>query len=514
MAKTSSLARTRRVTAAAWLLLAGASLSCAALADYSAGLPLKPTRQIDFETQEGTWLSPDLSPDGSEIVFELLGDLYTLNATGGIAQPITRGMAFDSQPVFSPDGARIAFISDGSGAENVWIADTRGAAARRLTRFEDDAILTSAAWSADGATIFVSRFRPEHNSFELLQVSCATGSDTVLIPIETGRGTAPEAKSSAVGAAPSRDGKWLYYAAQVGSRESSPPGWIIKRRNLSSGADEAVVEPPRSYRPDLVLGTFFRPAPSPDGKLLVYATRYGSRAWLRVLNLESGDDRWLAPLAQNDDLLGAPWRDLFAHYAYTPDSRALIVNDGGRLRRISLTGEAAAEVPFSARVKVPLGPSQRIAIKEETGPVRARLIQNPLQSPDGKSLAFSALAHIYVMPLDRHATPRRLTRDAVGEFQPSWSPDGRSITYVRWTAREAGQVWRIAADGSGTPVQITSVPAYFTNPVYTPDGRSIVAIRSSNTVRMHRYMEYGPLRDAELVLMPLDGGPCTLDRQR
>ena len=62
----------------------------------------------------------------------------------------------------------------------------------------------------------------------------ATGSDSVLIPIESGPAAPPDAKSSVVGAAPSRDGKWLYYAAQVGSRESSPPGWIIKRRNLAT----------------------------------------------------------------------------------------------------------------------------------------------------------------------------------------------------------------------------------------------------------------------------------------
>jgi hypothetical protein len=61
-------------------------------------LPLSPTRQIAFETDEGTWMSLDLSPDGSRIVFDLLGDLYTLDVNGGRAMPITRGMGFDTQP--------------------------------------------------------------------------------------------------------------------------------------------------------------------------------------------------------------------------------------------------------------------------------------------------------------------------------------------------------------------------------------------------------------------------------
>jgi len=142
------------------------------------------------------------------------------------------------------------------------------AACQSLTRFNDgdDAILTSPAWSADGSSIFVSRYHPAYVSFELLQVDVATGATSVLIPMQT-RPDTPRMRAAAVVERRRRaTASWLYYAAQVGSRESNPPGWIIKRRNLATGADEAVVEPPRSYRPDLVLGTFFRPAPSPDGR--------------------------------------------------------------------------------------------------------------------------------------------------------------------------------------------------------------------------------------------------------
>ena len=121
-----------------------------------------------------------------------------------------------------------------------------------------------------------------------------------------------------------------------------------------------------------------------------------------------------------------------------------------------------------------------------------------MQSPDGKSLAFSALAHIYVMPLDRprHAAPADAGRT---RRVPAKLVTGRPLDHLRALDRaRCGTGVAVAADGIGAPVQVTSVPAYYTNPVYTPDGRSIVAIRSSNVVRMHRYMEYGPLRDAEL----------------
>src|SRR6266568_6326533 len=61
-------------------------------------LPLVPTRTVRFTTEEGTWMSLDVSPDGRKIVFDLLGDLYTLPIAGGEAQRLTSGMAWDVDP--------------------------------------------------------------------------------------------------------------------------------------------------------------------------------------------------------------------------------------------------------------------------------------------------------------------------------------------------------------------------------------------------------------------------------
>ncbi len=66
------------------------------------GLPLKPTRKISFTTEEGTWMSLDVSPDGKTIVFVLLGDLYLLPMEGGEAKRVSSGLAWDCQPRFSP----------------------------------------------------------------------------------------------------------------------------------------------------------------------------------------------------------------------------------------------------------------------------------------------------------------------------------------------------------------------------------------------------------------------------
>jgi len=81
-------------------------------------LPLTPTRTVEFTTDEGTWISLDVSPDCQTLIFDLLGDLYTLPIAGGDAKKITSGMAFTSQPRYSPNGKMITFVSDRSGAEN------------------------------------------------------------------------------------------------------------------------------------------------------------------------------------------------------------------------------------------------------------------------------------------------------------------------------------------------------------------------------------------------------------
>jgi Tol biopolymer transport system component len=460
-------------------------------------LPLAPARHLEFDEHEGTWVSLDVSPDGKTIVFELLGDLYEMSIGGGDAHCIVCGMSFDSQPAFSPDGSTIAFVSDRSGNENLWIAHADGTLPQQLSRLDDNSVFISPAWSADGKSIYISRFKPDINAFELFRYGL-DGSPAEQITHAKATPTRPKPyRVSALGAVASPDGRYLYYASKTGlgfDDDNIFPLWHIVRRNIATGDEETVVT---------AQGSAFRPQISPDGRLLVYGTRYRGKTGLRVRNLENDEDSWLVYPVQRDDQEASASRDLLPRYAFTPDSTAIVVNYDGVIHRVDLATRAIGTIPFHVHVDLPMGPYLRRAIREDTGPVRARLIQTPSLGPDGTHLVFSALAHVYTMSLaDR--IPHRLTASASPEFDPSWAPDGRSIVYVTWTAA-GGDVWRMNADGMGEPARLTAYLDFYRHPVFTPDGKSVVALRSSNYEHNHRYMEFSPF-ESDAIEIPAAGG--------
>ena len=480
------------------LLLAGPPAALSAdepTAAHTAGtaqsLPMRPARRIAFDTDEGTWISLTASPDGRRIAFDLLGDLYTVSTQGGRAGRITSGMAFDSQPAFSPDGSHLAFISDRSGAENLWVARPDGSDARRITHNELAHEYASPAWAADGRSVFVSLYRADRNAIELWRYPLDGGSGKEL----TG------GRFSALGAAPSPDGRYVYYAAHEGpvfEDDVHLPLWSIRQYDLRTGRQDTVVT---------AQGSAMRPALSPDGRLLVYATRLDGETALRIRDLASGADRPLRWPVQHDDQEALPTRDLMPAVSFAPDGRSVYTSFGGRIQRLELATGAAHAVPFLAHVDLGLGPFLRQSLVESTGPVRARIIQTPMQSPDGRRVAFSALGRIYLLDLHSGATPRRLTRASGSpEFMPAWSADGRSIVYVTWDSQQGGQVWITPADGSQSPRPIAPAGPYYTNPVFGPDGRSVFVVRSSTYERLHMYQEpeftgrlFGELRHADLV---------------
>ena len=99
------------VTASLCVVLAGSGAGAQEQVEPEVGgacdsLCITPSRTVSFETSQGSQMNLDVSPDGETILFDLLGDLYTVRRNGGPATQLTSGPALDLQPVFSPDGSR------------------------------------------------------------------------------------------------------------------------------------------------------------------------------------------------------------------------------------------------------------------------------------------------------------------------------------------------------------------------------------------------------------------------
>ncbi len=455
-------------------------------------LPLEgKTEVLAFSTDEGSWLSIDVMPGGQTLIFDLLGDLYTLPISGGQATRITSGLGYDSQPTVSPDGKWIAFISDRSGSVNLWIAKPDGSDARKLSD-ESHFEFISPAWTADSRYIVVTKtaLKPE-----LAMYHIDGGSGVTLA------GAKKDDKFWGVGAVASPDGRYLYFAK--GEESNGPvkdfPAAQLSRYDFETGKIDQVTR---------AEGGAVRPELSPDGSQLVYATRDEARTGFRIRDLESGADRWLAFPIQRDaqENFRPPSRDVLPGYSFTPDGNSIVFNADGKIWQVNLGDGQRKEINFVADIELDIGPDLTASYRVPQGDLTATLIHDPRLSPNGEKLAASVLTKLYVMDAKPGATPKRLTSGDAWEFKPVWSPDGRWIAYVTWSMNNGGHIWRTRSNGSGRPQQLTDIPAFYTDLVFSPDGETLLAMRGNEYMRHQTFSEFTGLGiPLELISLPLNG---------
>ena len=427
------------------------------------------SREVAFSTEEGTWLSLDASPRGDGLVFELLGDIYALPVTGGAARPVLTGTAFQSQPRYSPDGAWLAYISDESGADNLWIARSDGSNARRVSDRTGSTFI-SPEWSVDGGTLFVTVVTGAFQRVaELWAFEVEDGAETRLV--ENGNGpSAPLVSSPApgpYGASVAPDGS-IYYTSVTPRPYGSRNGASSAVMRYDPAVGQSVPVPLEGIQA-------MKPRVSPDGRTLVYAAMRDGRTGLKSRDLTAGTERWIAYPIQRHQLEGRATRDVLPNYAFTPDGSALFVELRGRIQRLDLSTDELTPIPFEADVRLQVAERLDFPRPVESGPVRARRAHGVAAGSGGR-LAFSSLARIWVTDAGG-AAPRRLTDEPrPREFMPAWSPDGQWIAYVTWT-EEGGHLWKASTAG-GEPQRLSDTPALWADPVWTPDSDALIALRA------------------------------------
>lgn len=436
-------------------------LSSAQKFEGAAELPLKGSRSIKINTQEGTWLSLDVSPDGKKMIFAMLGDLYEIPITGGKAQQLTSGIAFDSQPKYSPDGKSIAFISDRDGAENVHILHVDNKEIyKQLTKSRDE-YFQGLEWSPDGNYIVVAKGvgTPKLNLYHI-----KGGNGIILTP------TPDDFK--AIEPAFSPDGSKIWFSKRKGMWDynAQMPQYQIAVLDRKTGEVENKVS---RY------GSAFAPTLSPDGKWLVYGTRYNTETGLVLQNINTGEEKWLAYPVAHDDQESLASMGVLPNMTFSPDSKLLYASYGGKIYAISIDGSGAKEIPFQVETEIMIGPKLEFKYPiSDDKKINASQIRDVSMSPDGKRMVFSAFDKLYLMDYPS-GTPKRLTSLNVIEAQPVWSPDGKNIAFVTWDDQD-GAIYKVAAIPGSKPKKLTQQGFIFQELAWTPDGEKIVFIQGQS----------------------------------
>ncbi len=452
------------------------------------GLPLKPGRILEMTVSEGSWMSVDVSPDGQTLVFDLLGSIWTLPIEGGEATPLTQGMAFDAMPRFSPDGERVVFVSDRTGGENLFNLAVDLSDTIQVTRGNNNSY-QSPTFSPDGMYIVATR-QGGAGQGKLWMYHTEGGTGTALI--------SEPANLRTTGAAFTPGGEEIWYGRRTGSWTYNSPmrEYQLAVYDMDTGETRTMTN---RY------GGAFRPVISPDGRWLVYGSRHVAHTGLRIRDLETDEDRWLAFPVQRDEQESRATRDAYPGMAFTPDSEDLVATYGGKLWRIPVDGGDPIEIPFTAQVELAMGPEVDFDYPiEDTPDFTVKQIRDAVPSPDGERIAFSALGRLYVKELP-DGQPRRISDLPGNQHAPVWSPDGDWVAFVNWDFDEGGHLWRVRAAG-GSPERLTTENAFYQQPAWSPAGDRIVAIRGPARAYREALTQGVPFGSQELVWIPAGGG--------
>ena len=480
------------------------------------------TREIDFETDEGTWMSVDMSPDGRWIVFDLLAHVYRVPAEGGQAESLTQesGVAVNYHPRYSPDGTRIAFISDRAGQSNLWVMDADGSNPHQVQSSMDTRV-TMPEWTADGEYILVA----QGGGIWMYHQDGGTGVEVV--SSDDGSASWPSV---------SEDGRYVFYHVRTPGqtvpwalddidggmlddrlvRDAMQGTMNLRRMDLGTGEVVKITSgvPSRQYR--LSGGGGFSGEISPDGRHIAFARRlpdatiewkgheFGPSTALWVRDLETGAERIVMDPITQDMSEGMKTIRVLPGYAWAPDGASIVIAQGGKLRRLDVASGEVSTIPFTARVHRVISEQAYQPFRIDDGPVPINFTRWTTGSPDGERLAFAAAGRVWVMDLPG-GTPRRLTSDTEKRFEysPSWSPDSRSIAYTTVDESGTGHVMTIGVDG-GNPRRVSAEPGEYAHTQWSPDGSEILATRGSGATVRYRSVAHNPWYD--LVLFPA-GGP-------
>src|ERR1051326_1697703 len=425
-----------------------------------------PSTDVEFDTDEGTWMACDVSPDGKKIVFDLLGDIYIMPYTGGAATLLSGGPSYEAQPRFSPDGTKISFTSDRDGTDNIWIMDVSGKNPKQITK-EKERQTNNAVWSHDGRTIVARKHYRNTRSLgagEMWMYFVGGGDGLQLTKRRNWEQDAGEPCLSP-------DGRYLYYSEDVspggGFQYNKDPNgviYVIQRLDLQTGKTDQFINGQ---------GGSARPQVSPDGKTIAFVKRVRLKTVLYLYDVESGKETPVWDNLNRD--AQETWAMFGVHpgFSWTPDGKTIVISAKGHLWRVNIATREAIQIPFSVHVKQTI--TDAVRFPQEVAPEKfdVKMLRFVTVSPDQKSVIYTALGKLYSKKLP-NGPPKRITSDEKNfELFPSFSADGKWIVYATWNDEARGAICKVRPDG-GSMTRLTTRTGHYISPAFSSDGMKIV----------------------------------------
>jgi imidazolonepropionase-like amidohydrolase/Tol biopolymer transport system component len=406
----------------------------------------------------------DVSPDGKTIVFDMLGDIYSIPITGGKAKVLRAGIPFEIQPRFSPDGKYISFISDAGGGDNIWVMKADGTDAKQITK-EDFRLVNNATWMPDGNYLVVKKHFSSQRSLgagEMWQYHISGGSGVQLTKRKNDQQDVNEPVISP-------DGNYMYYSEDMFpggyfqyNKDPNQEIFIINRYDFKTGKTERVTGGP---------GGAARPQISRDGKKIAFVKRIREKSVLYIHDLETGEEWPIYDQLDKDQQTAWTLFGVYPNYSWMPNDEDIVIWAAGKIHKVNVALTSATVIPINVDVSIDIAERVHFDTPISDSDFNVKMIRDAVTSPDGKTLVFRALGYLWTKNLP-NGTPKRLTNTTDFEAEPTFSSNGKDIVYVTWNDLEMGAIRRISLDGKNG-AKLTNKKGIYRTPNISPDGKTL-----------------------------------------
>ena len=427
-------------------------------------------KNFNLKTDEGTWMNLDVSPDGKTIVFDMLGDIYTMPISGGKAIALRTGLAYEVQPRFSPDGKYISFTSDLEGGNNIWVMTSDGKNATSITK-EKFRLLNNAVWTPDGKSLIARKHYTSQRSVGAGEMWQYSFSGSAGLQLTKRKNDQQDVNDPSV----SPDGKYLYYTEDMYpggffqyNKDPNSQIYVIKQYDFTTGKTKTVTGGP---------GGAARPVVSKDGKSIAFVKRIREKTVLYIHDLETGSERPIYFELDKDQQEAWAVFGVYPYFSWMPSNKDIVFWSAGKIHTINIDSKVIKNIPFEIDADIKLAETHRVKRKVFTESFTSKMIKDAQTSPDGKTIIFTSLGHIYKKSLPNGA-PTRITKLEDFEADPSFSPDGKSVLFVTWNDENLGTIHSVNLDGSGLK-KLTKEKGIYRTPVYDGSGSKIAYRKES-----------------------------------